>query len=87
MTPPSAADIRAAMATRWTQPVEGGLSLADAFSDAFGTAATVTDELWDTDDFRPTELERFDELLSEATRRIREQRTRRVEPRGRRATG
>ena len=43
------------------------LSLAGEFADAFGTITAAVDGLWQTDDFRPSELDRYDGLLSEAT--------------------
>ena len=58
--------IRASIQERWTRSREGGLSLADEFSDAFGAAGAVVGESWDTDDFRASELDRYDELLSGA---------------------
>ena len=58
--------IRASIQECWTRPREGGLSLADEFSDAFGAAGAVVGESWATDDFRASELDRYDQLLSAA---------------------
>jgi hypothetical protein len=65
------ADIRASVHERWTRPREGGLSIAAEFSDAFVTAFAAADGLWNTDDFRPSELDRYDALLSEALTLVR----------------
>ena len=66
MSAPDETEIRASIEERWTRSKESGLSLAAEFSDAFGAAGAVVDGLWDTDDFRASELERYDELLSGA---------------------
>lgn len=62
--------IRVSIQERWTRSREGGLSLAGEFSDVFGAANAVLDELWDTDDFRASEFDRYDELLSAAMTKI-----------------
>jgi hypothetical protein len=68
---PSEAEVRAAIIERWQAPRVGGLSLAGEFADAFGTITAAADGLWQTDDFRPSELDRYDGLLSAATTRVR----------------
>jgi hypothetical protein len=68
---PSEAEVRAAVIERWQAPRVGGLSLASEFADAFGTITATADGLWNTDDFRPSELDRYDGLLSAATSRVR----------------
>jgi len=68
---PSEAEVRAWIIERWTAPRVGGLSLAGEFADAFGTITAAADGLWNVDDFRPSELDRYDGLLSEATTRVR----------------
>jgi hypothetical protein len=68
---PSEAEVRAWITERWQAPRVGGLSLASEFADAFGTITAAVDGLWQTDDFRPSELDRYDGLLSEATTRVR----------------
>ena len=47
------------------------LSLAGEFADAFGTITAAADGLWNVDEFRPSELDRYDGLLSAATTRVR----------------
>ncbi len=71
MVAPSEAEVRAVIIERWTAPRVGGLSLASEFADAFGTITAAADGLWNVDDFRPSELDRYDDLLSEATIRVR----------------
>ena len=71
MAAPSEAEVRAAVIERWTAPRVGGLSLAGEFADAFGTITAAADGLWQTDDFRPSELDRYDGLLSAATTGVR----------------
>ena len=71
MSAPDEAEIRAAIIERWTAPRVGGLSLAGEFADAFGTITAAADGLWKVDDFRPSELDRYDGLLSAATTRVR----------------
>jgi hypothetical protein len=68
---PSEAEVRAAVIERWQAPRVGGLSLAGEFADAFGTITAAADGLWHTDDFRPSELDRHDDLLSDATTGVR----------------
>ena len=63
--------IRAAIYGRWARPRDGRLSLAAEFSDAVGVAVSATDRLWDTADFRPSELDRYDALLSSAATTVR----------------
>jgi len=70
MSAPTQAEIRASIQERWTRSRQSRLSLASELSDAFGAATAVVDGLWDTDDFRASELERYDELLSGAVARI-----------------
>ena len=48
------------------------LSLAGEFADAFGTITAAADGLWNVDEFRPSELDRYDGLLSAATTRVRQ---------------
>jgi hypothetical protein len=67
---PSEAEVRAAIIERWHAPRLGGLSLAGEFADAFGTITAAADGLWNVDDFRPSELDRYDGLLSAATTRV-----------------
>jgi hypothetical protein len=67
---PREAEVRAAVIERWQAPRVGGLSLAGEFADAFGTITAAADGLWQTDDFRPSELDRYDDLLSEDTTRV-----------------
>ena len=71
MAAPSEAEVRAAVIQRWRAPRVGGLSLAGEFADAFGTITAAADGLWQTDDFRPSELDHWDQWLSEATTRVR----------------
>ena len=71
LSAPDEAAIRAAIYGSWARPCDGGLSLAAEFSDAFGAAVRATDDLWDTDDFRPSELDRYDALLSAAGTTVR----------------
>ena len=66
MTASDETKIRASIQERWTRSREGGLSLADEFPDAFGVSGAVVGESWATDDFRASELDRYDELLSGA---------------------
>ncbi len=68
---PTETEITAAVYGRWTRPREGGLSLSAEFADAFGAALAAADGLWDTDDFRPSELDRLDGLLSAAGTAVR----------------
>jgi hypothetical protein len=68
---PGEAEVRAAIIERWHAPRVGRLSLAGEFADAFGTITAAADGLWQTDDFRPSELDRYDGLTSEATIRAR----------------
>ena len=68
---PGEAQVRAWIIERWQAPRVGGLSLAGEFADAFGTITAAADGLWNVDDFRPSELDRYDGLLSEATTRVR----------------
>ena len=60
------AEIRAAIRARWTRSPDVGLSLAGEFSDAIGAALGAVHGLWETADFRPSELDRYDALLSAA---------------------
>jgi hypothetical protein len=69
---PGETEVRAAIIERWQAPRVGGLSLAGEFADAFGTITAAADGLWNVDDFRPSELDRYDGLLSEATTRVRQ---------------
>ena len=71
MAAPGETEVRAAIIERWQAPRVGGLSLAGEFADAFGTIPAAVDGLWQTDDFRPSELDRYDDLLSVATTRVR----------------
>lgn len=71
MVAPGETEVRAAVIERWEAPRVGGLSLAGEFADAFGTITAAADGLWQTDDFRLSELDRYDGLLSEATTRVR----------------
>ena len=71
MVAPSEAEVRAAVIEPWQAPREGRLSLAAEFADAFGTVTAAADGLWQTDDFRPSELDRYDGLMSAATTRVR----------------
>ena len=71
MVAPGEAEVRAWIIEGWTAPRDGGLSLAGEFADAFGTITAAADGLWQTDDFRPSELDRYDGLLSETTSRVR----------------
>jgi hypothetical protein len=64
-------EIREAVVTAWQAPRVGRLSLASEFADAFGTITAAADGLWQTDDFRPSELDRYDGLMSAATTRVR----------------
>lgn len=66
MSAPTEAEIRATLHAHWTRPRDSRLSLADEFSDAFGAACSVVDGLWDTDNFRPAEEDRYDALVSAA---------------------
>jgi hypothetical protein len=68
---PSGAEVRAAIIERWQAPRAGRLSLAGEFADAFGTITAAADGLWNVDDFRPSELDRYDGLISAATTRVR----------------
>jgi hypothetical protein len=68
---PSEAEVRAWIIERWQAPRGGGLSLAGEFADVFGAITAAADGLWETDDFRPSELDRYDGLLSSATTRVR----------------
>jgi hypothetical protein len=68
---PSEVEVRAAIIERWQAPRDGGLSLAGEFADAFGTITAAADGLWNVDEFRPSELDRYDGLLSVATTRVR----------------
>jgi hypothetical protein len=68
---PGEADVRAWIIEGWTAPRVGRLSLAGEFADAFGTITAAADGLWQTDDLRPSELDRYDGLLSAATTRVR----------------
>jgi hypothetical protein len=69
---PDEAKIRAHLLGAWNAPRPGTLSLAGQFADAFGTITAVADGLWAIDDFRPSEVDRYDALLSEATVRVRQ---------------
>ena len=71
MVAPSEAEVRAWIIERWQAPRVGGLSLAGEFADAFGTITAAADGLWNVDDFRPSELDRYDGLMSAATTRVR----------------
>ena len=71
MVAPGEAEVRAAVIERWQAPRVGGLSLAGEFADAFGTITAAADGLWNTDDFRPSELDPYDGLMSAATTRVR----------------
>ena len=71
MAAPGEAEIGAAILCRWAAPRVGGLSLAAEFADAFGTITAAADGLWNLDDFRVSELDRYDGLLSAATTRVR----------------
>ena len=71
MGAPGETEVRAAVIERWQAPRDGGLSLAGEFADAFGTITAAAGGLWNVDDFRPSELDRYDGLLSEATTRVR----------------
>ena len=66
MNEPLERDLRLALDEAWRRSDDGTLSLAARFSDAFSDAAAVARGLWDLDDFRPSELERYDALLSAA---------------------
>jgi hypothetical protein len=66
MSAPTEDEIRALIQERWVRSCEGGLSLAGEFSDAFGATSAVVNGLWDIDDFRASELEPYDRLLSGA---------------------
>jgi hypothetical protein len=68
---PSEAEVRASIIEWWTAPRDGCLSLAGEFADAFGTITAAADGLWNVDDFRPSELDRYDGLLSVAAVRVR----------------
>jgi hypothetical protein len=69
---PGEVEVRAWVIERWQAPRVGGLSLAEEFADAFGTITAAADGLWNVDDFRPSELDRHDRLLSDATTRVRQ---------------
>ena len=71
MVAPGETEGRAAIIERWAAPRDGNLSLAGEFADAFGTITADADGLWQTDDFRPSELDRYDGLMSAATTRVR----------------
>ena len=72
MSAPTEAEIRAWILERWQAPRDGDrLSLAGEFSDAFGLITEATVGLWDVADFRPSEEERYDALLSATTVRVR----------------
>jgi len=68
---PGETEVRASIVERWTAPRVGGLSLAGEFADAFGTITAAADGLWNVDDFRRSELDRYDGLMSAATTRVR----------------
>jgi hypothetical protein len=68
---PSEAEVRVWISERWEAPRDGRLSLAGEFADAFGTITAAADGLWNVNDFRPSELDRYDDLFSEATIRVR----------------
>jgi hypothetical protein len=68
---PSEAEVRAWITERWQAPRVGSLSLASEFADAFGTITAAADGLWNVDDFRASELDRYDGLMSAATIRVR----------------
>jgi hypothetical protein len=69
---PSEAEVRATIIECWAAPREGRRSLAGEFADAFGTITAAADGLWNVDDFRPSELDRYDGLMSAATVRVRQ---------------
>lgn len=71
MGAPAEAEVRAHVLAAWHAPRPGRLSLAGEFADAFGTITAAADGLWAVDDFRPSEADRCDALLSEATVRVR----------------
>jgi hypothetical protein len=68
---PSETEVRASIIERWTAHRDGRLSLAGEFADAFGTITAAPDGLWNVDDLRPSELDRYDGLMSAATTRVR----------------
>lgn len=72
MAAPSEEEIRFRVIEQWAAPQRGRLSLASAFADAFATITAAADGLWATDDFRPSELDRYDALLSAASVRVRQ---------------
>jgi hypothetical protein len=69
---PSEAEVRAAIIEQWQAPRVGGLSLAGEFADGFSTITAAADGLWNVNDFRPSELDRYDGLMSAATVRVRQ---------------
>jgi hypothetical protein len=64
-------EIRAAIVAAWEAPRPGRLSLAGEFADGLGTITEAVTPMWAIDDFRASEEERFDGLLSEATVSVR----------------
>ena len=71
MTVPTRGAIREAVAAAWEAPRPDRLSLAGDFADAFGTVMEAIAPMWAGEDFRPSEEEAYDRLLSEATVRVR----------------
>ena len=59
-----------AVGEAWVRSGAGELSLAASFSDAFSDAAAVARGLFNLDEFRPSELERYDALLSAAVTQV-----------------
>jgi hypothetical protein len=57
-------ELRAAIEEGWHRRREGGLSLAGQFADAFSNGAGAASDVFDLADFRPSELDRHDALLS-----------------------
>jgi hypothetical protein len=65
------AELRAAIEEGWHRRREGGLSLAGQFADAFTNGAGTASDVFDLADFRSSELDRHDALLSAGVSELR----------------
>ena len=78
MSAPTEEEIRAAIAREWGARRPNPPSVEIQFSDGIGACMLLLDGIFDTEDFRVSELARLDELLDLAVNPIRDECRRQV---------
>ena len=78
MSAPTEEEIRAAIARGWGARRPHRLSIEGVFSDGIGECLLLLDGIFDTGDFRDSELARLDELLELAVKPIRDEARRQI---------